>query len=203
MKLSQSLALASLTVALGATLQNASLPATAAPLLHQTGSATVAAAPSFFALTVQSLDGANVPLTTYRGKVLLVVNTASKCGFTPQYEGLEKLYTDYASKGFFVLGFPSNDFGGQEPGSSTDIRQFCTSKYHVTFPMFSKVVVKAGPQQSDIYKLLAGSGQTPRWNFGKYLIGRDGRIIQFFDSAVKPDAPELQQAIQKALAEKG
>ena len=133
-----------------------------------------------------TLEGKPADLSSYKGKVLLVVNTASQCGFTPQYKGLEKLHEDLSAKGFSVLGFPSNDFGGQEPGTPDEIRQFCTTTYNVTFPLFSKVQTKAG-------------GQLPRWNFGKYLIGKDGKVIAFYDSKVAPDDPTLVAAINKAL----
>ncbi len=130
----------------------------------------------------------------------LVVNVASKCGYTPQYEGLEALHKELAPKGFAVLGFPSNDFGGQEPGSAEEIQQFCKLTYGVTFPMFEKTVTKAGPGQSPIYTYLGQTGNLPAWNFSKYLVGKDGKVIAFYPSKVKPDAPELRDAIAKALA---
>jgi len=131
------------------------------------------------------------------------VNVASACGLTPQYEGLEKLYNEYKDKGFVILGFPCNDFGGQEPGTPDEIREFCTSKYHVTFPLFEKLSLKPGESQSEIYKMLqAKTDKLPRWNFGKYVISRDGKTAQFFDSKVEPSAKELREAIEKALAAK-
>jgi glutathione peroxidase len=154
---------------------------------------------SFYALKTTALSGAPVDLKTYDGKVTLVVNTASKCGFTPQYKGLQALHTELAPRGFSVLGFPSNDFGGQEPGSAQEIKTFCELNYGVTFPMFSKVVTKSGPDQSPIYSWLGQSGNLPKWNFSKYLIDRHGKIVAFFPSNVTPDAPELRQAIEKAL----
>lgn len=136
----------------------------------------------------------------YGGKVLLVVNTASKCGFTPQYEGLEALNAAYGPQGFAVLGFPSNDFMGQEPGSEEQIQEFCTLTYGVKFPMFEKVVVR-GRDATPLYReLAAATGEQPGWNFHKYLIGRDGRVLGSFGSRVKPEAPELRAAIEKALA---
>ena len=154
---------------------------------------------SFYALKTTALSGAPVDLKTYEGKVTLVVNTASQCGFTPQYKGLQALHTELAPRGFSVLGFPSNDFGGQEPGTAQEIKTFCERNYGVTFPMFSKVVTKAGPDQSPIYAWLGQTGNLPKWNFSKYLIGRDGKVLAFFPSKVAPDAPELRQAIEQAL----
>jgi glutathione peroxidase len=155
---------------------------------------------SFYALQTKTLEGKPANLDMYRGKVSLVVNVASKCGYTPQYEGLEKLQKDMSGKAFNVLGFPSNDFGGQEPGTAEEIATFCKLTYGVTFPMFEKVVTKAGPTQSPIYSFLGASGNLPAWNFSKYVIGKDGKIVAFFPSKVKPDAPELMAAIDKALA---
>ena len=157
---------------------------------------------SLYDLHANTIDGRDQPFADYRGKVLLVVNVASKCGFTPQYEGLEKLQREMKGKPFNVLGFPSNDFGQQEPGSAEEIAQFCKLTYDVTFPMFSKVVTMSGPQQSPVYKLLGASGHLPAWNFSKYVVGKDGRIRAFFPSEVTPEAPELRAAISKALAEK-
>jgi glutathione peroxidase len=154
---------------------------------------------SFYALSTSRLNGQPVDLKEYAGKVALVVNTASKCGFTPQYKGLQELYTDLSPRGFVILGFPSNDFGGQEPGTADEIKTFCELNYKVTFPMFSKVVTKAGPDQSPIYTWLGQSGNLPQWNFSKYVIGKDGHIVAFFPSKVTPDAPELRAAIESAL----
>jgi len=156
---------------------------------------------SFYDLKTTYLDGKPADLAEFRGKVTLVVNVASKCGFTPQYEGLEKLYRDMSGKPFELLGFPSNDFGAQEPGTPEEIAAFCKRKYDVTFPMFSKVVTKANPDQSQIYKFLGASGHLPQWNFSKYVIDKNGQVVAFFPSPVKPDAPELRAAIDKALAE--
>ena len=154
---------------------------------------------SFYDLKTSYLDGKPADLGAFRGKVTLAVNVASKCGFTPQYEGLEKLNRELAGKGFAVLGFPSNDFGGQEPGTAQEIAQFCKLTYDVTFPMFSKLVTKPGKEQSPIYTFLGTSGHLPAWNFSKYVIGKDGKIVAFFPSEVTPESPELRRAITKAL----
>lgn len=155
---------------------------------------------SLYDLKTSYLDGKPADLGVFRGKVTLAVNVASKCGFTPQYEGLEKLNRELAPKGFAVLGFPSNDFGAQEPGTAQEIAQFCKLTYDVTFPMFSKVVTKAGPDQSPVYKLLGSSGRLPAWNFSKYVVGKDGQILAFFPSEVTPESADLRGAIMKALA---
>ena len=136
----------------------------------------------------------------FEGKVLLVVNTASKCGFTPQYDALEKLHADLSAQGFAVVGFPSNDFMGQEPGTEEQIKEFCTLTYGVKFPMFEKVSVKGDAADPFYRELAAQGGGEPGWNFHKYLIGRDGKVIQGFGSRVKPDSPELRAAIDAALA---
>jgi glutathione peroxidase len=156
---------------------------------------------SFYDLKVTTLAGQPADLGAFRGRVTLVVNVASQCGFTPQYAGLEKLYRELSPKGFTILGFPSNDFGGQEPGSAEEIQQFCRRSYDVTFPMFSKVVTKAGPGQSPVYAFLGESGSLPQWNFGKYVLDENGKVTAFFPSRVTPDAPELRAAIDKALAQ--
>lgn len=140
----------------------------------------------------------------FAGKVLLIVNTASQCGFTPQYEGLEALHRRLAERGFAVLGFPSNDFMGQEPGSEEQIAEFCRTQYGVEFPMFEKVQVR-GQGAHPFYRALteAAGGKAPRWNFHKYLIGRDGRLIGQYPSNVRPDDPALVAAIESALAAPG
>lgn len=135
----------------------------------------------------------------FAGKVLLVVNTASKCGYTPQYDGLEALHAELSDQGFAVLGFPSNDFAGQEPGSEEQIRDFCTLTYGVKFPMFEKVTVKGENADPFYRQLAADGGGEPGWNFHKYLIGKDGKVISGFPSKVAPDAPELRAAIEAAL----
>jgi glutathione peroxidase len=155
---------------------------------------------SLYDYRTETLLGKPADLASYRGKVTLVVNVASECGYTPQYEGLEKLYRELAGKGFAVLGFPSNDFGGQEPGTPQDIANFCRLNYGVTFPMFAKLSTMPGPQQSPIYKFLGASGNLPAWNFSKYLVGKDGHVIAFFPSEVTPEAPQLRRAIAQAIA---
>jgi len=156
-------------------------------------------ADSFYKLQTKSLDGKPADLKSYAGKVTLVVNVASQCGFTPQYTGLEKLYEELKDKGFVILGFPSNDFGSQEPGSPEEIQKFCSSKYSVTFPLFEKVVTKAGKDQSPIYANLQGQAkELPAWNFSKYLVGKNGKVVKFYKSAVKPDDASLRSDIEAA-----
>ena len=157
-------------------------------------------ADSFYSLKTSTLQGQPADLGQYQGKVTLVVNVASQCGFTPQYAGLEKLHEELAGRGFAVLGFPSNDFGSQEPGSSEEIATFCKKNYGVTFPMFSKLVTKAGPDQSPIYALLGKGRELPAWNFSKYLVGKDGKVIAFYPSKVAPESKELRDAIEAALS---
>jgi glutathione peroxidase len=136
----------------------------------------------------------------YGGNVLLVVNTASKCGYTPQYDGLEALHAKYKDRGFAVLGFPSNDFLGQEPGTEQQIQEFCKNTYGVQFPMFEKVHVK-GDEATPLYRdLAAATGEAPGWNFHKYLLDRSGRVVASFPSKVKPDDPKLLEAIEALLA---
>lgn len=155
---------------------------------------------SIYDIEVKSLDGKPNALAPFAGQVTLIVNVASQCGLTPQYTALEKLYETYQAKGFSVLGFPSNDFGGQEPGTPEQIQEFCTSKFNVTFPLFEKVSVKAGPSQSPVYAALEKeTHELPTWNFGKYLVGRDGKVIRVFPSKVTPDDPDLVSAVAKAL----
>jgi glutathione peroxidase len=154
---------------------------------------------SFYDLKTTSLDGKPSDLAQYKGKVSLVVNVASQCGYTPQYAGLEKLHRELKGKGFTVLGFPSNDFGGQEPGSAAEIATFCRTNYDVTFPMFEKLVTRRGADQSPVYAFLGTSGRLPAWNFSKYVIDKQGRITAFFPSEVAPEDPALRAAITKAL----
>lgn len=154
----------------------------------------------FYGLKTMTLAGKPADLSAYQGTVSLVVNVASKCGFTPQYEGLEALQQEMAGKPFNVLGFPSNDFGEQEPGTAAQIETFCKLTYGVTFPMFEKVVTQRGPRQSPVYTFLGQSGHLPAWNFSKYVIDKRGQVVAFFRSEVTPDSPELRAAIAKALA---
>jgi glutathione peroxidase len=153
---------------------------------------------SFFDLSATTLDGREQPMTDYRGKVVLVVNTASECGFTPQYADLEKLWQDYRDRGLVVLGFPSNDFGQQEPGTAEEIRSFCDVKFHVTFPMFAKVKTK-GDEQSPVFAFLTANRPKPRWNFYKYLIDRDGKVEDYFVSITSPNSKRLRRAVEKVL----
>jgi len=152
---------------------------------------------------VKNIDGKSATLEEYRGKVLLIVNVASRCGYTPQYKQLEAVYEKYKDQGLVVLGFPCNQFGAQEPGTDEEIKQFCSSKYNVTFPLFDKIDVN-GPNRHPLYTKLAGP-ESPypgdiKWNFSKFLIGRDGKILKRFESKVVPDSPEVTQAIEAALA---
>ena len=148
-----------------------------------------------------SLDGTPMPLAQYKGKALLIVNTASKCGFTPQYKALEALYERYAARGLVIIGVPSNDFGGQEPGTAQEIRQFCEIRYGVTFPMTEKQRV-SGDAAHPFYRWardVLGGLAAPKWNFHKYLVDRDGRLVDYFSSTTAPDSKKLQQAIEKLL----
>jgi glutathione peroxidase len=163
-----------------------------------------ARAASPLAGTMTSIDGKQVDLASFDGKVVLVVNVASRCGATPQYAGLQKLYDTYRDRGLVILGFPANDFGAQEPGSDAQIAEFCTAKYGVTFPMFAKITVK-GSGMPPLYKTLTESADPPGaigWNFEKFLIGRDGAIVGRFKTPVRPDDPALVAAIEAALAAK-
>jgi glutathione peroxidase len=153
---------------------------------------------SFFDFKVRSLSGAPVSLADYKGKAVLVVNTASECGFTPQYDGLEKLHEEMQGKGLVVLGFPSNDFGAQEPGSPEQIQSFCSTKFNVKFPLLEKVKTK-GDGQAPVYAFLAAKHGEPKWNFHKYLVGKDGEVRAAFKSAVTPESKELREAIDAAL----
>jgi len=166
---------------------------------------TPVSAGSIHAFTVNDIDGSPVKLEKYRGQVVMIVNVASKCGFTPQYEGLQKLYTDYKESGLVVLGFPANNFMKQEPGSDAEIKEFCSLNFGVTFPMFSKISVK-GEDIHPLYAWLTSKQSNPEfagdiaWNFNKFLIGRDGKVIARFGSRTKPEDAELVDAVKKALA---
>ena len=154
--------------------------------------------------TMNSIDGRPIDLSKYHGRVVLMVNVASQCGYTPQYAGLEELYKKYAANGLSILGFPSNDFGAQEPGSDAEIAQFCKQNYGVEFDMFSKIVVR-GPGQAPLYKYLTThpkfSGQVD-WNFEKFLVGRNGEVIGRFKSEIEPSSKQILSAIENALASK-
>lgn len=164
-------------------------------------SAAMNKATSIYEFTMNDIDGKTVKLEKYKGNVVLIVNVASKCGYTPQYEGLEEIYKRYKDKGFVILGFPANNFMGQEPGSDAEIKQFCSTKYNVSFPMFSKISVK-GNDIHPLYQYLTQNANPPgdvKWNFGKFLVGKDGKIAARFDSGVKPESSELTSAIESAL----
>lgn len=163
--------------------------------------ATAAAQPSFFDFTMKSIDGQDQPFSTYKGQAVLVVNTASKCGYTPQYAGLEELYGKYKDRGFTVLAFPANNFLWQEPGSDAEIKQFCTAKYHVTFPVFSKISVK-GSDMAPLYRWLTaqeGFAGDIKWNFNKFLIGPDGKVVARFESKMAPMSAELTSKLEAIL----
>jgi len=174
----------------------------AALLLLQT---VAARAGTIHDINVKDIDGEDTSLSAYKGKVLLIVNVASKCGLTPQYKALEALQQKYKDKGLTVLGFPCNQFGGQEPGTNEEIKQFCSSKYNVTFPLFDKIDVN-GEKRHPLYVALAGK-ESPfpgdiKWNFNKFLIGKDGKILKRFEPRTTPDSPEVTQDLEAALAAK-
>jgi len=154
--------------------------------------------------TLNSIDGKPAPLAQYKGKVVMIVNVASFCGFTPQYEGLEKIYEKYKDQGFVILGFPANNFGAQEPGTNEEIKTFCSRKYNVTFPMYSKISVK-GEDKHPLYQFLTDKQANPstggeiQWNFTKFLVDRDGKVIARFESKVTPESADVTSAIEKAL----
>lgn len=162
---------------------------------------------SIYDFTMKNIDGQNVKLNTYKGKVVMIVNTASKCGYTPQYEGLQGLYDKYKDKGMVILGFPANNFMGQEPGTEAEIKEFCTLKYKVTFPMFAKISVN-GKDQHPLYNFLTNKATNPEfsgdvsWNFNKFLVDRSGKVVARFGSKDKPDGEAVTAAIEKYLAAK-
>lgn len=160
---------------------------------------------SIYDIKLMTLDGKDTTLSAYKGKVLLIVNVASKCGFTKQYTGLEATYQKYKARGFVVLGFPCNQFGGQEPGSNEEIKQFCSSKFNVTFPLFNKMDVN-GDKRHSLYDALTGK-DSPfpgdiKWNFTKFLIAKDGKILKRYESATTPESPEVTEAIDAAITTK-
>jgi len=172
------------------------------------GEKVEAASPkSVLDFTMRDIDGKDVKLNKYKGDVLLVVNVASKCGYTPQYEALESVYEKYKGKGFTILGFPANNFGGQEPGTEAEIKEFCTSKYHVTFPMFAKISVK-GDDADPLYKFLTSNETNPKfggeikWNFNKFLVDRKGNVVARFEPKEKPDSDTVTAEIEKYVAMK-
>jgi glutathione peroxidase len=161
------------------------------------------AASGIYTFTLNSIDGKPAPLADYKGKVILVVNVASQCGYTPQYSALESIYEKYKGQGFVILGFPANNFGAQEPGTNDEIKTFCTRKYSVTFPIYSKISVKE-PDQAPLYSYLTkdtgpGIQGEIKWNFTKFLVDRNGNVVQRFEPAVTPDSKEMIAAIEKQL----
>ena len=162
------------------------------------GNSAMAACPSLLDRSMQTLDERNQSLCEYTGKVLLVVNTASQCGYTPQYDGLEALYRKYKDKGLVVMGFPMNDFGGQEPGSNKEISTFCVNEYAIDFPMFAKTALKTNPLYNDLAK---ATGESPKWNFHKYLVDRSGNRVQSFGTKIEPNDAKLVGAIEHLLEE--
>lgn len=165
--------------------------------------ASLFAASGIYDFTLPSIDGKPMPLANFKGKVILLVNVASRCGFTPQYSALEAIYEKYKDQGFVILGFPANNFGGQEPGTNAEIKTFCSTKYNVTFPLYSKVSVK-GADQTPLYSYLtqetgASIAGDIKWNFTKFLVDRHGKVVQRFEPAVTPDSPEVTSAIENLL----
>src|SRR5258708_27819204 len=167
--------------------------------------AVMAAGKKVHDFTLNSIDGKPAPLASYKGKVVLLVNVASRCGCTPQYTGRESIYEKYKNSGFVIVGIPANNFGAQEPGTNQEIKTFCSSKYHVTFPMMAKVSVK-GDDITPLYQFLTDKTMNPQtggeiqWNFTKFLIGPDGQVVTRFEPDVTPDSPQVTSAIEKALA---
>jgi glutathione peroxidase len=157
----------------------------------------LASAADLSSIPLKTIDGKDASLKDYAGKVVLIVNVASECGYTGQYAGMQALHDKYAAKGFTVLGFPCNDFGGQEPGSESDIKQFCTSRYSVTFPMFSKVQI-TGEGKHPLFTELA-SGKDVQWNFEKFLLGKDGKLISRYGSDAEPEGGDIEAAVKTAL----
>ena len=161
--------------------------------------ASLFGASSVHEFTLNSIDGKPAPLSAYQGKVVLIVNVASRCGFTSQYAGLEALYEKYKDRGFVILGFPANNFGGQEPGTNEEIKTFCSTKYNVTFPMYAKISVK-GDDKAPLYQFLTDTtGSEIQWNFTKFLVDKNGKVVARFESKVTPESPEVAGAIEKAL----
>jgi len=160
---------------------------------------------SVYDFTINSIDGEPTPLSKFQGKVVLLVNVASRCGFTPQYSALEKVYEQYKDRGFVIVGIPANNFGGQEPGSNREIKTFCSAKYNVTFPMMAKVSVK-GVDKTPLYQFLTDKSVNPtvggeiQWNFTKFLIGPDGHAVARFEPDITPDSPQVIAGIEKELA---
>jgi len=175
-------------------------------LLALLGIIAMATEKTIYDFSLNSIDGQPTPLSSFKGKIVLLVNVASRCGYTPQYAALESIYEKYKGRGFVIVGIPANNFGGQEPGSNQEIKTFCTAKYHVTFPMMAKVSVK-GSDITPLYQFLTDKTAHPDtggeigWNFTKFLVGPDGKVLARFDSKVEPDSTEVTSAIEKALAD--
>jgi len=166
-------------------------------------SVTLFAASSIYDFTLPSIDGKPAPLASYKGKVVLLVNVASRCGYTPQYTALESVYEKYKDRGFVILGFPANNFGGQEPGTNQEIKTFCSANYSVTFPLYGKVSVE-GSDQTPLYRYLTKEANPAvagdvQWNFTKFLVDRNGKVVQRFEPPTTPDSPEVISAIEKLL----
>ena len=167
-------------------------------------SAALFGASNVLEFSMNSIDGQPMPLNNFKGKVMMIVNVASKCGYTPQYTGLEAVYEKYKDKGFVIVGFPANNFGAQEPGTNEEIKTFCSTKYSVKFPMYSKISV-LGDDKAPLYKFLTDPAANPKtageikWNFTKFLVDRNGKVIARFEPAVTPESPEVTGAIEKAL----
>ena len=166
--------------------------------------ASLPAASNLYEFTLPAIDGKPMPLADYKGKVLLLVNVASRCGYTPQYTALESIYEKYKDQGFVVLGFPANNFGAQEPGTNDEIKTFCSTKYSVKFPLYGKISVK-GRDQAPLYQFLTSKTSNPavaggiKWNFTKFLVDRNGNVVQRFEPEVTPDSAEVTRAIEKLL----
>ena len=176
---------------MSSTLRLASMLALAAAVLF--------GASSIYDFTLNAIDGSPAPLAAYRGRVLLLVNVASYCGYTPQYQGLEALYEKYKDRGLVVIGFPANDFGQQEPGTNAEIKEFCERTYKVKFPMYAKIAV-LGKDKAPLYHYLtAAMGGEIQWNFTKFLVGRDGKIVTRFEPQVTPESAEVRTAVETAL----
>lgn len=164
---------------------------------------TLSSAANIYDYTLPSIDGQPLPLSTFKGKVVLVVNVASRCGYTPQYAGLEALYEKYKDQGFVIVGFPANNFGAQEPGTNQEIKTFCSSKYNVKFPMYAKVSVK-GDDTTPLYQYLTTKTEKPisgeiKWNFTKFLVDKNGNVVQRFEPEVTPESKDVVSAVEKLL----
>ncbi len=179
------------------------LPFLALLVASLASAATLCAGENLYHFTLPSIDGEPTSLSNYKGKVILLVNVASRCGFTPQYSALESIYEKFKDQGFVILGFPANNFGAQEPGTNSEIKTFCSTKYNVSFPMFAKVSVK-GADCTPLYQYLTQQANPSltgdiKWNFTKFLVDRNGKVVARFEPKVTPDSPEVVEAIEKLL----